>query len=794
MPLFAWILAAALVAQQDVKVSQTLSAVKIAVGETVTLQIDVQTAGAAPESIDVPPLPGTLRVVASQSSNQLSVTMAGGRMRVAQRHVILMASAPGVYDIPATTVRVNGQQYLTNRVRLTVESSVGATGAVTGSSANDGVRLRVRLSPDTVYVGEQAILEVEALFPRDLRQRQSRPASFDTPSPPGFWVIDQVGGLVGDVRLVDGIVYETQTYRRAYFGLEAGLYSLSPARLRYELRRAYLSAPESRELVSDSPRITVLPLPMTGRPTSFTGAVGRYTMQASLSPSRVAAGDAAVLAVEIEGTGNVKALPPPRLPDLPGVEIYPPTEESVLDASGLEIHGVKRFSWVLVPGRRGLLEPGSIEYAFFDPADERYAVARSAPLTLDVVSGPASTRPDTALRPIHDRAGGEALGWVRSEAFVLLQAMPLLLVVGALIGRRMREGPGAERRRARQERNAALAEIRAAAVTDPDRVFLGRLATWVRSGTAGIADVPEVRTTPAERVKDVLVAAGIPVSAATRAAALLRRLDNARFAQQPVPFAERGAMIDEAAAVVSRIGRESRRTGSARAATAAGVALLAAAMSSSASAQSSARAQGVEAYLRADYVTAVDAFERHAASAPRDAGAWYNLGNAYHGAGRRGAAVWAWRRAIEASPRHRDARYNLRATGALPALAGAPPPFTPTEAETALGLALAWWIGAIAAAFRILRGSRTAARVAFAAIVSGLLLGMAGLPGIVRSARAIALVEAPLFAGPDRRAEPTLTLAPGTPVRVLAERNEWLLLRTLDEADGWGEARRFGTL
>jgi hypothetical protein len=29
---------------------------------------------------------------------------------------------------------------------------------------------------------------------------------------------------------------------------------------------------------------------------------------------------------------------------------------------------------------------------------------------------------------------------------------------------------------------------------------------------------------------------------------------------------------------------------------------------------------------------------------------------------------------------------------------------------------------------------------------------------------------------------------------VLAERNEWLLLRTLDEADGWGEARRFGTL
>lgn len=788
---FVWVLAAALVARQDVKVSQTLSAATIAVGETVTLQIDVQTAGAMPEAIDVPPLPGPLRVVASQNSSQLSVTVPGGRTQIVQRHIVLMAGAPGAYDIPASTITVEGRQYRTNALQLRVEGTQAGDPSA-GSSSSDGVRLRVRLTPDTVYVGEQAILEVEAFFPRDLRQRQSRPASFETPSPPGFWVIDQVGGLVGDVRLVDGTVYETQTYRRAYFALEPGTFALSPARLRYELRRAYLSAPEARELVSDSPRITVLPLPESGKPASFTGAVGRYTMRAELSPQRVPAGDAAVLTVVIEGEGNVKALPPPRLPDLPGVEIYPPSEESDIDASRLEVSGVKRFSWVLVPGRRGLIEPGAIEYAFFDPEEGRYSVARSAPLTLDVVSGPASTRPDTALRPIHDRARGEPLAWVRSDLFVVLQAMPLLLVVGALIGRRMREGPAADRRRARLERNAALAELRAAAASEPDRVFLGRLAGWVRSSAAAIVEAPELRTTPAERIKDVLAAAGASPAIALRTAALLRRIDTARFAQEPVPASERGALVDEAGAIIARLTREKRSRRTTRVATT--TAILAVMVSGTAAAQGNARAEGVAAYLRADYGAAVSAFEQHAANQPRNSDAWYNLGNAYHGAGHRGAAVWAWRRALEELPRHADARFNLRATGALPALAGAPPPVTPSAVETALGLALAWWIGGVAAAWRILRGSRTAARVAFGAVAFGILIVIAGLPGIVRSPRAIALEAAPLYAGPDRRAEPTLVLDPGTPVRVIETRDDWLLLRTVDDADGWGEARRFGAL
>src|SRR5690606_35611601 len=151
---------------------------------------------------------------------------------------------------------------------------------------------------------------------------------------------------------------------------------------------------------------------------------------------RVVAGDAATLTVEVRGKGNVKALPPPQLPKLAAVEIYPPVEEARVETKDGVVRGVKRFSWVVLPERSGTLEVPAIEYAFFDTDAREYATARTDPMSLVVLPTTAQPgdRGGVEVGEIETRPWGDWLGWVRTRGFAIAQLVPLLaLLVAAAV-------------------------------------------------------------------------------------------------------------------------------------------------------------------------------------------------------------------------------------------------------------------------------------------------------------------------------------------------------------------------
>ncbi len=827
-------------ARDPVRVWSTLSAPFVPLGGTTILELHIETSGSAPQRITEPDLPQEIEVLGTRDYSQIRFSMPGGRTRLIRRELVLRPTAQGRFRIPPFAVTIDGQTYRTPALTLVVGQAApggggpagapwgsagagggGGAGGPTGTGGGPGagggpglaagalrahvargpddeVLFAVTLTPDTVYVGQQVTLQAEVLVSERAQFRLRRSPEYVPPDAPGFWTHDLPGAPSARPQAVGGQVYLGRAVARAYFPITPGSYVLEPARLTYEIRRGVVYSPQSHELRSDSLRVVVLPLPDAGRPATFTGAVGRFEVRARVEPDDVRAGEATALVVEVEGDGHIKALPPPALPSLPGIQVYPPSEHAEVRTVDGVVTGTKRFTWVLVPETPGRVEIPPIEYAYFDPERREYAVAKSGPLHIDVRPGagqPATPAPSAAIRSVKPGpAGPPRLRWVRSPWFAATLLLPWLGVVGALVARR-RPGGARDRRSNRDLRRRLdrdLEALRRHAGGDPS-VLLRDLDRLIRRWLADRLAEPELRRADPRALAASLEAHGVGADTAAALAELLETIGRARFEPTPTKGTERLAMVDGAERLLRRVDVEARRSRPASVDASLVVLLVFALPGLVAAQDTSSFDRGVESVVEGRYEEAIEAFGAFVAVEPEDPAGWYNLGVAYHEAGERGLAAWAWLHAARLAPRDADTRHNLRATGVDPALVRQVVPPVPLSGDELVFLAGAfWWLGAAATALAIWKRRRAFALTA--TVATALALLCAGAWGADRIGDEVGVTlpaETHLRAAPHLRAESLRALEAASGVQIVEDRDGWLRVRARG-GEGWIEARDVG--
>jgi tetratricopeptide (TPR) repeat protein len=784
-------------AQDSARVAVTLSSPRVQVGEPFILQIRVETSGAAPRRVEPGPLPPGLEVVRTQDYSELQFSYPGGRQRRYRREIVITARTPGQYTLPPARVEVDGQVLVSEALAVTVESA--RTSAPGDPLAGGRARLHATVEPATVYVGQQALLRVEALIPETLRPRRARPPVFEAPTSPGVWAQELPQNRQASVRLIGPEVVESYEFSRALFPLSAGTLTLPPATIVFDAATGAFGGARSQRLDSDSVRFAVRPLPEYGRPPAFRGAVGRYTLAARLEPASVRAGEPATLIVEVRGEGNVKGLPPPALPDIPDADIFDAPEESESWASDGVIHGARRFRWFVVPLAEGPLEIAAIDYPVFDPFAHRYETLATDPLRLEVSPG-ADGAAARAMAPA-DRAvevealrqepAGEPLGWVRSRVFIAVQFVPLLALLAVWARTRRGRAAPARGRRVRPELARRADEQFDDADMPPSAVhylFTGALAQLTGAAAADVADAPSVRAAFRQR--------SLPQPLAEQCAALLDVLAAHRFggsrwdAQASATVRRHAATALDAvrAATASASGTPAGASASSPVITA----LLAGALALAAQAHAAADgdfARGVAAFEAGDHVGAVATFAAHVNAAPHDPAGWYNLGSAHAATGRPDRAVPAWLEALQLQPRAADVRARLDAAGAEAARRTLAPPLGLNGPETALAAAAAWWLLAAGLLLLLLKQRLAGTATAGTAALALILLAGNWAAHRQRLASTALAVESPtaLFAAPALRAEPVAEVRAFTPLRVIERRGGWLRVRS-GQREGWIEA------
>lgn len=133
--------------------------------------------------------------------------------------------------------------------------------------------------------------------------------------------------------------------------------------------------------------VHVKPLPESGKPADFTGAVGRYTINATLDKTNMTTDDAATLKVTISGTGNIVLLSAPQLDLSSDFENYSPTSTDNINANSNPYGGSRTFSYVLMPKVAGNLTVPPVKFSYFDPSKGAYKTIETSAFTLDVTQG-----------------------------------------------------------------------------------------------------------------------------------------------------------------------------------------------------------------------------------------------------------------------------------------------------------------------------------------------------------------------------------------------------------------------
>lgn len=399
------------------------SPLTVAVGEPFRVEFALN---AEPDkgSFKAPSFEGFDVLAGPVESTGQSVQIVGNSMTRAYNCTItfmLLAGSAGNVTIGPAEIAVEGTVYRTDPLPIEVvkegggssqqspreeSSGEGAPGNLQGKISADDILLRAIVSRTTVYKGEP----LRVTFKLYERTNVVGYEDVKFPSFNGFWAQElNTNNARRQRETYDGKVYETLVAREyLLYPQQTGTLVIDPAELTaiaqvvvQNRRRAdpfFGGGPEiynvPRKVQTQKVSVTVRDLP-AGAPESFSGAVGRFTMDAVQPSPQLAANSAATYTIKISGTGNLTFVQAPKLTLPTSFEQYNVKTTESINTSAAGISGYRQFEYPFIARADGTYEIEPVEFTYFSPERMQYVTLHTKPMTLEIT-------PDV-------QAGGESL-------------------------------------------------------------------------------------------------------------------------------------------------------------------------------------------------------------------------------------------------------------------------------------------------------------------------------------------------------------------------------------------------
>ena len=285
--------------------------------------------------------------------------------------------------------------------------------------------VKVQVNKTSCYVGEPIVATYKLYSRLSSESRVTK-----RPSLNGFSVYDMVdpNSDASSVERLNGKAYTVHIIRKTQLiPFQSGTIDLDPVEVentihfvkggRQESRRSgnalrdlfdqladdNAMGPEVQENVTLDTKpltITVKPLPEENRPANYGGAVGDFSIQASLSSKTIAARDETTLHLVVKGKGNLPVINAPQVQWPADMDAYEPHAKEDVDKTTVPMSGSKTFDYVFIPRNPGHYTIPSISFPYFDPSTQTYKTADTRSLDLQVTPAVAGKPAPASPAPV----------------------------------------------------------------------------------------------------------------------------------------------------------------------------------------------------------------------------------------------------------------------------------------------------------------------------------------------------------------------------------------------------------
>jgi hypothetical protein len=390
----------ALQAYAEVTVEASLSHLSFPQDKAATLTIMV-TGKSRNSSVELPEINNILLHKKGQSS-QLSVVNGSISSSMSHRYLV-QAIKPGTYSIPPIKVTVGGKSYSTKPLSFEVSPPGQQLRGYSGKTdKTEGEIAFIRTSETgNHYPGEIVPFTIKAYFTQDYRVELD---SLPTLRGDGVVMSQLQDKPQQTEELVDNRKYHVLTWATSLSGIKSGehpmTFSLDATLLIPQKRRSispfggsslfndsFFGGHQRKPIVSVSPEVifNVLPLPTANQPDNFTGAIGDFDLNVSVTPLDVEIGEPMTLTMEISGTGNFDRVEAPIFPETSNWKTYSPTSD--FSEQGRNYAGTKIFEQAIVVRNRKITEIPSLSFSYFNPQEKRYLTKTSKAIAINLKQG-----------------------------------------------------------------------------------------------------------------------------------------------------------------------------------------------------------------------------------------------------------------------------------------------------------------------------------------------------------------------------------------------------------------------
>ena len=237
------------------------------------------------------------------------------------------------------------------------------------------------------YVGEQITASWYLYTRGNIRDLDT----LKYPSLKGFWKedIEIATNLNFTSEIVNGVPYRKALLASfALFPIKEGVSTIDPYQAKCTvvpmdafggMGQAFTFTKASAAI-----KVNVKPLPVDGRPASFTGAVGTFEVTARVEDKNIVENQPFTLKIRFEGQGNAKLIEPPPFSAPDGLEVYDQQNDSKFFRTGTSY---KDFSILLIPRHEGDFTIPGMSTSIFDPKTRTYVNKTTEPIHIVVGKG-----------------------------------------------------------------------------------------------------------------------------------------------------------------------------------------------------------------------------------------------------------------------------------------------------------------------------------------------------------------------------------------------------------------------